>query len=493
MRNGVLDRHRRGVAAIAILIAAAAVYMAFTKRLPFLHGYRVEAVFTSIAGVKKGSPIRAAGVEVGTVLERRAGPGKAGTLVIELSDQGRPVHTDATMRIRPRTFLEGGYYVELKSGSPSAPELRDGGTVPLPQTTTSVQFGQILSTLDSDIRGDLVGVIHELSVAFGDGGAQALGRGMRPLGPTLRDASVVADAARGSAPHDVTDLIGGASRIAAAIAARDDELARLVTDLNTTTGVLADRDDQLAATVRGLDATLAEAPAALRAVDTALPPARRFVGGLRPSLRRLPPILDDGNAVLLQLEGIVRPAELPLLLSRLRPAVTRLPGLTRDLQPLLRLVTPVTDCVRDRALPVLTAQLTDGALSTGQPAYLELLHATVGAASATMNFDGNGYGGRVQGGFGEQTYSTGGAGGTGPLTARTTSEVLGSRPVPLPRDALTPFRPDAECRRQPPPDLTARTEAKLVRTQHSPQPSLRMTAAKLSRLLRRVAARGRRR
>ena len=75
------------------------------------------------------------------------GPGHTTAVKMEIDGSGRPVKSDATLKIRPRLFLEGGFYVDLKPGSPSAPELKDGGTIPLPQTAVPVQFNQVLNTL----------------------------------------------------------------------------------------------------------------------------------------------------------------------------------------------------------------------------------------------------------------------------------------------------------------------------------------------------------
>ena len=37
---------------------------------------------------------------------------------MELTDEARPIHSDATMKLRPRLFLEGNYFVDLRPGQP---------------------------------------------------------------------------------------------------------------------------------------------------------------------------------------------------------------------------------------------------------------------------------------------------------------------------------------------------------------------------------------
>ena len=43
------------------------VYLGFTKSIPFRHHYTVKAAFKSANNLRKASPVRIAGVEVGKV------------------------------------------------------------------------------------------------------------------------------------------------------------------------------------------------------------------------------------------------------------------------------------------------------------------------------------------------------------------------------------------------------------------------------------------
>ena len=68
---------------------------------------------------------------------------------------GRPIHEDAFAEIRPRIFLEGNFFIELDPGSPSAPEMDSGDTIPVSHTSTAVQLDEILTALQSPVRADL--------------------------------------------------------------------------------------------------------------------------------------------------------------------------------------------------------------------------------------------------------------------------------------------------------------------------------------------------
>lgn len=467
----------RALALLGLLASAALVFYVYAKRIPFVEGYRVSAVVATTNQLKQGAPVRVAGVQVGKVVELQGGPGDQATIVMELRDEGRPVHRDATLKIRPRLFLEGGYYVDLKPGSPSGPELEDGATIPRSQTSTPVSFGQVLSALDADLRRAFTDGIGELATAFDEGGAEGFGLAARPLGDVLEDGAVVAEAARGQRRGDVPALVRDAGRITAALSSRTTELQRLVTGLRDTTATLAGRDAELRETFREVDATVGEAPEALRAVDRVLPPARRFVRALRPSLRRSPAVLDDLNAGLVQALGLLGPQELPRLLTLLDPSIRRLPALAPRLTTLLGLVRPVTDCVEQQVLPVLNAKLDDDHLSTGTAVWQELVHGLVGFAGAASGFDGDGHYARVTATGGDQSIQLGTGSAAGAFSARVAGDV-GSRPTPLPQGTKTPFRPDATCRDQPRVDVQSRTGRNVVQARRDP--------ARVSQRLRQV-------
>src|SRR5919201_4458112 len=121
-------------AVIFLILLAIALYFGFTKRVPFKHGYRLNAVFNSALNIKPKSPVRIAGVDVGEVSKVHR-QGNTGVVTMEINSRGLPIHSDATVKIRPRIFLEGNWFVELHPGSPSAPKLSSGATLPLTQTS----------------------------------------------------------------------------------------------------------------------------------------------------------------------------------------------------------------------------------------------------------------------------------------------------------------------------------------------------------------------
>ena len=107
---------------IVIVITAIVVYFGFTKHIPFKHGFRLKAVFGTAVNISPKSPVRIAGVNVGTVNSIKR-EGNTGVVTMEITKGGLPIHRDATLKIRARILLEGNWFVDLQPGTPN---LADG-------------------------------------------------------------------------------------------------------------------------------------------------------------------------------------------------------------------------------------------------------------------------------------------------------------------------------------------------------------------------------
>lgn len=156
-RDRGMSRFTAGLIAVGLIAVAA--FFAFSKNNPFSAPYKLTAVFETANNLKPNSPVRIAGVEVGKVKKVEALTGRdngAARVEMEILEKGLPIHEDAELKVRPRVFLEGNFFIEIQPGSPSAPKVPDGGKpIPINQTSAPVQLGDILSALQSDTRSDL--------------------------------------------------------------------------------------------------------------------------------------------------------------------------------------------------------------------------------------------------------------------------------------------------------------------------------------------------
>ena len=136
---------------VLLVLIAIAVYFGFTKHIPFKHGFRLKAQFATVVDIQPKSPVRIAGVTIGqvTTIQRE---GNTGLVNMEIESRGLPIHSDATVKIRPRLFLEGNWFVELQPGSPSAKTVSSGPTIPITQSSDPVQLDQVLDALNTDTR-----------------------------------------------------------------------------------------------------------------------------------------------------------------------------------------------------------------------------------------------------------------------------------------------------------------------------------------------------
>src|SRR3954452_2640470 len=125
-----MNKLRAGILALAVIGLFA--YFGFTKANPFSNPYQLNAVFNNVNNLKPRSPVRIAGVEVGKVkkVEPITSGDGAARVIMELKKKAPPVHQDASALVRSRIFLDAKFLVNIHPGSPSAPTMKDGGTIP---------------------------------------------------------------------------------------------------------------------------------------------------------------------------------------------------------------------------------------------------------------------------------------------------------------------------------------------------------------------------
>lgn len=472
-------RHRRRLHPVAVsllLIAACAfvVFYAFNQGLPFVRHFTLHAVVSNSVNVRQDSPVRVAGIDVGAVTGTEP-RGRATEISFTLNDQGLPIHTDATVRIRDRLFLEGGYYLELDPGTPGAPLARDGFTIPLANTIAPVQFYNVLSTFNAAARSSIEHLLATLNQGFSpipghpqsDSGAGGLKTAIPQMAPVLKDVAWVSRGLRGEQPGDVQTLLHSVGDVSGTLARNEASLVALVHDLNVTSGALAAADGAVGATVSGLDQTVRTAPPSLASIDRALPPLVQLGGALDPSLKVAPPILTGMTQTVRQLAQAVSPAERGPLIRSLSATFTQFPGILHQLASVFPTTKVVTDCLSSHVIPLLNKTVPDGSLSTGLPLWQDFVHFLPSLTGASGSFDANGPYTRVVAGAGTNTVSSPLLGSIpllGQLVGSTPAggsggSLQGARPQWV--GDLTPadFRPDVSCSTQPLASLASPTAA----------------------------------
>ncbi len=471
-RRARTPRNNAAIGLLFVLAAMLGLVLAYTKHVPFTsHGFTLKADFSNAATLRKDSPVRIAGVEVGKVLDVQA-KGDAAEVTFNVENSGLPIHDDAQLTIRPRLFLEGNFFLDLSPGSPSAPDLSSGDTVPVTQTATAVQLDQVLAALQAPVRANLQKLLEGYGTALthkptpaedvtqdpqvqGVTAAAALNDSFRYGARAGRGSAIVAEALQGTSPHDLSGLIAAQARVFGVLMARESQLTGLISNFNIFAGALADESTNLAATVRELAPTLEETVPALRDLNATFPPLRAYAVTLTPAIKELPATIDAGLPWLRQAKLLLRPSELGGIAQDLHHSAPGTAIAVDALKSFLPQLTKSSKCFSQVITPAGNVVLNDPNFGTGQPNYREFFYGASGIAGQAQEFDGNGSFLRVQSSGGPQLVKTNNPNGgafNGSLWSNTISSPLGVQPSQHGHKP-PPYKPGQPCHKQGVPDL----------------------------------------
>ncbi|HST55006.1 MAG TPA: MlaD family protein [Solirubrobacteraceae bacterium] len=391
---------------IVLVIIAVVVFFGFTKHVPFKHGYRLKAVFSSAINIRPKSPVRIAGVNVGKVVTVKR-EGKTGVVTMEITNSGLPIHADATVKIRPRIFLEGNFFVDLQPGSPSAKTISSGGTIPITRTSDPVQLDQVLTALNTDTRANL----QDFLDGYGDSltrkptaaddaatdpdvrgltAAQALNKAYRRGPAAFRGSAIVSQAVTGTNRHDISKLVAGVSRVTSALNVHEQQLGELFVNFNTFLGSFAAQSTSLNAAVAQLPGALQNAGNAFTALNSAFPPTRAFALAIIPGVKQTPATISAALPWIDQVRALLAQTELGGVAKDLHASVPTFAKLTGAQTSFQQQVDHFSQCLTKVFLPAGNAKLQDGNSTSGVESYKEFWYAMSGLASAGQGFDGNG-------------------------------------------------------------------------------------------------------
>jgi phospholipid/cholesterol/gamma-HCH transport system substrate-binding protein len=461
------------IAVIFILVFTIGPYLAFTGHVPFTsYGYELKATFSNGVNIATNSPVRIAGVDVGRVISTER-DGDATTVTFTVEGKGRPVHDDAFAAIRPRIFLEGNFFIDLSPGSPSAPELGSGDTIPVSHTSTWVQIDEVLTALQAPVRADLSHLLEGIGQAYtheptaaedatqlpevrGKTGAQGLNGAFRYGGDAGRYSAQVTNALLGTQPHDLSRLVAGAGRTFGALSRHEEDLKGLIVNFDVFTGALAAQSANLSTTIHRLAPTLKTFHSSLVSLNQTLPPLRAWAIELTPAVAELPALIDAGRPWVRQARPLLSGKELGGTAKLLRESTPGLAGATQAGKAItLPQINRISLCTTRVLSPTFNQTINDQ-FSTGGPNYREFLYTLTDFAGWGQNFDGNGPFLRIQPGGGnllvEQKNEHGNLSTDRQDFAHTIAAPIGTQPQ---LGGRPPKKPEVRCDRNPVPDVNA--------------------------------------
>jgi phospholipid/cholesterol/gamma-HCH transport system substrate-binding protein len=351
--------HWKDFAAIVALFVAAMVVAVIILghqrlHLPWADFYEVNAEMQTAQAVTpgQGQTVDIAGVQVGEISSVKLVDGK-GVIGMKIEKKYAPIYRDATVLLRPKTGLKD-MFVDLQPGSEKAPVARSNWTLPISATAPDVNLDEVLAELDGDTRDYLKLLISDA------------GRGLSGRGPDLREVF-----RRFEPTH--RDI----ARVNTAVAARRQNLRRLIHSLNVLNAELASRGNDLTGLVASSQAVLhqfageqanvssavSELPRALAQTTDTLGRVQRFADVLGPTAKHLVPVAHALPAANQAIVPLAKQAT-PLLRDDIRPFVREARPVVRSLRPSTKQLATATPSLT-RAFKVVNAFFNLLALNPG--------------------------------------------------------------------------------------------------------------------------------
>jgi ABC-type transporter Mla subunit MlaD len=447
-------------------------YLVFGGSVPFSGTpYQLKAVFTTQTQLHIPSEVRSAGVKVGQVVSvtRIGDSAQAAVVTMDIQNNGLPIHANATVNVRPRIFLEGNFYVDLRPGTPDAPIVASGSTLPAAQTSGPVQIDRVLAALNSDARANLQTLLQGIGSSLNAPapasqdvtqdpsvrrltGGQALNLSLKYSVDAFRASAMVNQALLGLQPHDLSGVVRGNEQVFRALSASGAQLPAFVDSFNTTMAALASRQAQLSQTIALLPPWLQATDRLLGPLNASFAPTKQFAHALLPGVRQLDPTIGTALPWLQQSLDLVSNKYLGGLLKDLTPAVQNTSASLTATQTLLGRLNLFAQCFTHNIIPAGNQVIQDPPNgSTGLQVYREFFQSAVGLGGAAQNFDGNGRYMRASAGGGSIRFQTNFIPNFGPLFGNAVVPPLGTRPA-YPGQAPA-IRRDVACNKNPVPNL----------------------------------------
>lgn len=252
------------LAAFLLASAAVATYIAFVLGdVSFTPTRSYHAMFTSASGMKSGSPVRIAGVDVGKVDSVALHDGDR----IEVGftvDKSFSLTTRSTATIRYKNLI-GDRFLELSRGSGAGSVLSGGSTMPTARTSPALDLDTLLN------------------------GFKPLFAGLDPTSINALSMEIV-QVFQGESGN-VATLLGRVASLTSTLADRDELIGSVITNLNTTLSTVsahgADLDTlivQLQQLISGLSADRDPIVDALVHINRLAASATDLLATVRPDL-----------------------------------------------------------------------------------------------------------------------------------------------------------------------------------------------------------------
>jgi phospholipid/cholesterol/gamma-HCH transport system substrate-binding protein len=264
--------------------------------------FALKADFSTAQAVTpgQGQSVDIAGIKVGEVSGVELQDGHA-VVSMELDNKYAPlIHTNSSLLLRPKTGLND-MVVEVDPGTQSAPEVKEGSTVPLADTQPQVNPDEFLASLDADTQQFLKLLLANGAEALdpAKGRDVELSNALRRLDPFARDISRISGALA-TRRQNIANSIHNFQLLSTELGNRDQDVVNFVDSSNAVLASFAKEQGSLRSAVRELPPTLQQAKGALTSANNLAlqsgPALKKLIPGAKatgPALRALRPFFQQ--------------------------------------------------------------------------------------------------------------------------------------------------------------------------------------------------------
>jgi len=263
---------------VTMLLVAGALVVIFGE-FRFAAGHTYHATFATASRLKSGQDVRIAGVPVGSVQSVKLQPDNTVDVTFDVNKRYQ-LYTSSQALIRYENLV-GDRYLEITSGPGELAKLAPGGTLPQDNTQPALDLDALLGGLKPVLKGLDGSKVNEISGAIiellqGNDGA-------------------------------LSQMLASTSAFSRSLAARDELIGDVVTNLNTVLGTVDAKSEEFDASVDRLQQLITSLAEGRDPIAGAIPPlasaendltdmlveGRRPLQGVLENVRPLATELDD--------------------------------------------------------------------------------------------------------------------------------------------------------------------------------------------------------
>jgi virulence factor Mce-like protein len=282
---------------LVIGVCAGAFVLAGASDKQGAEGKTYKIMFDNAFGLTKGGDFRVGGVNAGQTtsfdVSKQKGEAPKAVVTAEVTKPGfGDFRTDASCEIRPQSLI-GEYYVDCQPGK-SEQRLKDGGTVPVEQTSSTIPTDIVNDIMRRPYRERLRLIITELGTGLA-GRPDDLQEVLRRAHPGLRETSRVLRIL-GDQNRIIKDFITDSDTVVTELEKNKKDVVRWVKEAGDAAEISATRRRELRAQFQRFPT---------------------FLDELRPTMARLGELADEQTPLLADLERAA--PDLDTFFTRLGP------------------------------------------------------------------------------------------------------------------------------------------------------------------------------